>query len=82
MSAAAFTRTATSPRNGKGQGFRVLRASFATRMLEDGASLPVISGALGHRGIDSAKHYLAADDRHMRDCCLDFAGIEPRGARP
>src|SRR5674476_163792 len=79
VSAAAFARTATSPRNGKGQGFRVLRASFATRMLEDGASLPVISGALGHRGIDSAKHYLAADDRHMRDCCLDFAGIEPTG---
>ena len=82
VAAAAFARTATSPRNGKGQGFRVLRASFATRMLEDGTSLPVISGALGHRGIDSAKHYLAADDRHMRDCCLDFAGIEPRGARP
>ena len=82
VSAAAFARTATSPRNGKGQGFRVLRASFATRMLEDGRGLPVISGALGHRGIDSAKHYLAADDRHLRDCCLDFTGIEPTGARP
>lgn len=82
VAAAAFARTATSPRNGKGQGFRVLRASFATRMLEDGTGLPIISGALGHRGIDSAKHYLAADDRHMRACCLDFAGIEPRGARP
>lgn len=82
VTAGAFARTETSPRNGKGQGFRVLRASFATRMLEDGTSLPVISGALGHRGIDSAKHYLAADERHLRDCCLDFAGIEPRGARP
>ena len=81
VSAAAFARTATSPRNGKGQGFRVLRASFATRMLAGGAPLPVISGALGHRGIGSAKHYLAADDRHMRDCCLDFTGIEPAGAR-
>lgn len=81
VSAAAFARTATSPRNGKGRGFRVLRASFATRMLEDGTSLPVISGALGHRGIASAKHYLAADERRMRDCCLDFVGIEPRGAR-
>jgi len=82
VTAAAFARTATSPRNGKGQGFRVLRASFATRMLEGDTSLPVIAGALGHRGIESAKHYLAADDRHMRDCCLDFTGIEPRGARP
>ena len=82
VTAAAFARTATSPRNGKGRGFRVLRASFATRMLEDGTGLPVISGALGHRGIESAKHYLAADKRRMRECCLDFAGIEPRGARP
>lgn len=82
VAAAAFARTTTSPRNGKGQGFRVLRASFATRMLEGDTVLPVISGALGHRGISSAKHYLAADDRHLRDCCLDFAGIEPRGARP
>lgn len=82
VAAAAFTRTTTSPRNGTGQGFRVLRASFATRMLEGDTVLPVISGALGHRGITSAKHYLAADDRHLRDCCLDFAGIEPRAARP
>lgn len=82
VAAGAFARTETSPRNGKGRGFRVLRASFATRMLEGDTSLPVISGALGHRGITSAKHYLAADERHMRDCCLDFAGIEPRGTRP
>jgi len=81
VAAAAFARTETTPRNGKGRGFRVLRASFATRMLEGDTSLPVIAGALGHRGIDSAKHYLAADDRHMRECCLDFAGIEPRRAR-
>lgn len=81
VTAGAFARTETSPRNGKGQGFRVLRASFATRMLEGDTSLPVISGALGHRGIDSAKHYLAADEKRMRECCLDFAGIEPRWAR-
>lgn len=81
VTAAAFARTHTSPRPGTGRGFRVLRASFATRMLEGGTVLPVISGALGHRGITSAKHYLAADDKHLRDCCLDFAGIEPREAR-
>ena len=81
VTAAAFARTPTSPRPGTGRGFRVLRASFATRMLEGNTVLPVISGALGHRGITSAKHYLAADDKHLRDCCLDFAGIEPREAR-
>ncbi|MDA8400024.1 MAG: tyrosine-type recombinase/integrase [Actinomycetota bacterium] len=60
-----------------GRGMRLLRASLATRMLENETPLPVISQALGHRGTDSAKHYLAADETSMRQCCLDFAGIEP-----
>jgi integrase len=67
---------------GAGRGMRVLRASLATRMLEQDTPLPVISQALGHRGIDSAKHYLAADETRMRQCCLDFTGIEPLAARP
>lgn len=78
----AFARTGATTLNGTGRGFRVLRASLATRMLEGSTVLPVISGALGHRTIDSAKHYLAGDEKRMRECCLDLAGIEPRGARP
>jgi hypothetical protein len=50
-------------------------------MLEAGTPLPVIAGALGHRGTGSAKHYLAGDGERMRALCLDFAGIEP-AARP
>lgn len=78
----ALERTGAHTSNGTGRGFRVLRASLATRMLEDITLLPVISGALGHRTIDSAKHYLAGDEKRMRECCLDFAGIEPTGAQP
>lgn len=78
----AFARTGATASNGTGRGFRVLRASLATRTLEDGTLLPVISWALGHRTIDSAKHYLAGDETRMRECCLDFAGIAPRVARP
>jgi integrase len=63
-----------------GRGMRLLRASLATRMLENDTPLPVISQALGHRGIDSSKHYLAANETAMRQCCLDFAGIEPIAA--
>lgn len=77
----AFDRTGTQPGTGGGRGFRVLRASLATRMLTDGTPLPVISGALGHRGLDSVRHYLSTDEERMRACCLDFAGIEPRQAR-
>ncbi len=80
--AKALTRSGLGSRPDVGHGFRILRSSFATRMLEGGTPLPVISGALGHRGISSAKHYLAPDEERMRECCLDFSGIEPRTARP
>lgn len=74
----AFARTETDPDGGGGRGMRVLRASLATRMVEADTPLPVISQALGHREIVSTMHYLAADETRMRQCCLDFAGIEPR----
>jgi site-specific recombinase XerD len=77
VAARAFARTQIPAQEGMGHGFRVLRASLATRMLEGDTPLPVISGALGHRGINPAKHYLAADEKRMRECCLDFTGIEP-----
>lgn len=81
VSARAFARTVSTADHETGRGFRVLRASLATRMLTEGTLLPVISGALGHRGIDSVKHYLSADEERLRQCCLDFTGIAPRTAR-
>jgi integrase/recombinase XerD len=75
--AGAFAGAAIASTSGTSRGMRVLRASLATRMLEKDTPLPVISQALGHRGIGSAKHYLAADEIRMRQCCLDFTGIEP-----
>lgn len=77
--AGAFARSGIRPQPDSGKGFGVLRSSFATRMLEAGTPLTVISAALGHRGISSAKHYLSADEQRMRECCLDFSGIEPTG---
>lgn len=82
VAAGAFARAQTVNTSGTGRGMRVLRASLATGMLQQDVPLPVISGALGHRGIDSAKHYLAGDEARMRQCCLDFTGIEPNRARP
>lgn len=79
VSTRTLARAGIGPQPDQSRGFRVLRSSLATRMLEDGTPLPVISGALGHRGISSAKHYLSADEEHMRACCLDFVGIEPAG---
>lgn len=83
VAAQAFARirSVNDDDTGTGRGFRVLRASLATRMLAEGTPLPVISGALGHRGIDSVKHYLSADEAGLRACCLDFAGIEPAASQ-
>lgn len=77
----AFARTALTPNIDQSRGFRVLRASLATRMLTEGVPLPVIAGALGHAGIVSVKHYLSADEQGLRACCLDFAGIEAGSVR-
>lgn len=82
VASAAFARIHTVANPGMGRGMRVLRASLATRMLEADTPLPVISQALGHRRIGTARHYLAGDETRMRDCCLDFAGIEARTGRP
>lgn len=82
VAAGAFARTETVSNGGAGRGMRVLRASLATRMLQNDTPLPVISQALGHRGISAARHYLAADETRMRACCLDFAGIAPRAVQP
>lgn len=82
VAAGAFARTPAASTGETGRGMRVLRASLATRMLERDTPLPVIASALGHRGIDSAKHYLAADESGMRQCCLDLTGIEPEQVRP
>lgn len=76
----AFTLSGVTPSGGTGRGMRVLRASLVTRMLESDTALPVISAALGHRGTGSVKHYLCADEKHMRACCLDFTAIAPRQA--
>ena len=82
VSATAFARTGPASNGDTGRGMRVLRASLATRMLAQDTPLPVISEALGHRGIASVMHYLATDEVRMRQCCLDFAGIAPRTPRP
>jgi integrase len=82
VAAGAFARTESATQAGTGRGMRVLRASLATRMLENDTPLPVISQVLGHRRIGTATHYLAADEARMRACCLDFAGIAPRAVQP
>lgn len=57
-------------------GLHILRRTFASRLLNSGAVLPVISAALGHTGRDSLKPYLSTDEKKMRRCALGLCGIQ------
>jgi len=58
------------------QGLHILRRTFATRLLNSGVSLSVISGALGHVNKSQVDHYLSVDEKKMRSCALSLTSIE------
>ncbi len=57
-------------------GLHILRRTFASRLLNNGVPLPVISAALGHTGRDSIKPYLSTDEKKMRRCAIGLCGIQ------
>lgn len=56
---------------GKRHGLHALRHSLASKMLEQGATLPLISGVLGHLSSDTTKYYLKVDVNQLRQCALE-----------
>lgn len=59
-----------------GKGFHSLRRSVGKRMITSGVPVTTVSQVLGHSNINSAKRYIALDSVHLKECALDFAGIE------
>ncbi|MCG9969673.1 tyrosine-type recombinase/integrase [Pelotomaculum terephthalicicum JT] len=59
-----------------GKGFHALRRAVGRNMAV--AEIPVItiSQILGHGSIESAKQYISLDSVHLKECALDFSGIE------
>lgn len=45
------------------------------------AEIPIMTTAqiLGHRSVDSSKQYISLDSAHLKECALDFSGIEVAG---
>jgi integrase/recombinase XerD len=52
-------------------GLHSLRSTLAKKMLETGASLPVISETLGHSNINTTSIYLKIDLKGLKKCPLD-----------
>ncbi len=61
-----------------GKSFHALRRTAGTNMLKTGTPLPTISQVLGHRNLESTKHYLSLDTENMRECCLDLGPLNSR----
>lgn len=61
-----------------GKGFHGLRRRFAKKMIVAGTPLTTISQILGHTDVHSARQYLSLDTRNLKECALDFKGIEIR----
>lgn len=58
-------------------GPHALRHSLAAVLLEQNTPLPVITGILGHKSIETTKVYLAIDLTSLRKCALNVPEIEP-----
>ena len=59
-----------------GKGFHALRRTLGKELTL--AEVPVTTTAqiLGHRSMDSSKQYISLDSYHLKECALDFSGIE------
>ena len=65
-----YMRIARLPTLKKHRGMHSLRHTAASRMLEYGTPLAVISDILGHADTDSTATYLKIDIDRLRECCI------------
>lgn len=59
--------------NGELCGTRLMRHNAASKMLESGIPLSVISSALGHVNFESVNVYLTTDEKHLICCVLPLS---------
>ncbi len=58
-------------------GFHALRRTIGRDMVVAGIPVETVAQVLGHRDTDSTKQYISLDSTHLKECSLDFSGIEP-----
>jgi len=63
---------------GDHRSFHSLRRSLGLNMVVSGVPVTMVAQVLGHSNITSTRQYIALDSRHLKECALDFTGIEVR----
>jgi site-specific recombinase XerD len=63
------------------RNFHSLRRSIATNMVISGVSIITVAQSLGHSTINSTKQYISLNSRNLKECALDFNGIEISGGK-
>lgn len=58
--------------NGGERGVRIFRHYIASKLLENGAQVRIISDILGHLSPESINPYIDADLKHLRECGLSI----------
>ncbi|WHH60063.1 tyrosine-type recombinase/integrase [Petroclostridium sp. X23] len=59
-----------------GKGFHSIRRAIGRNMAVAEIPITTIAQVLGHGDIESAKQYISLDSIHLKECALDFNGIE------
>lgn len=62
-----------------GKGFHSLRRMLAKDMTVAGIPVTTTAQILGHSNLNTVKQYISLDTVHLKECALDFRGIEVAG---
>lgn len=62
-----------------GKGFHSLRRMLGKEMTVAGVPVTTVAQILGHRNLNTIKQYISLDSVHLKECALDFRGIELAG---
>jgi site-specific recombinase XerD len=62
-----------------GKSFHSLRRAVGKNMVVSGVPVTTLAQMLGQLDVNSTRQYISLDSHHLKECALDFSGIEVKG---